>query len=91
MLVRKTGITLKDLGERDEHGLEPMDNLFSSPEKPTERSAQKQNGLKKNSSAKKQDATLSSSDMDIPDSMSSLEFGRIMYNILGHATDNWCM
>lgn len=30
---RKTGITLKDTGIRDEHGLEPIDGIFSSPEK----------------------------------------------------------
>jgi len=37
---RKTGITLKDTGIRDEHGLEPIDGIFSSPEK----SPAKQNG-----------------------------------------------
>jgi hypothetical protein len=31
---RKTGLTVPDSGIRDEHGLEPMDHLFSSPEKP---------------------------------------------------------
>ncbi|KAH8674663.1 Mif2/CENP-C like-domain-containing protein [Tricladium varicosporioides] len=31
---RKTGLTLPDTGLRDEHGLEPMDGLFSSPAKP---------------------------------------------------------
>lgn len=31
---RKTGLTLPDTGIRDENGLEPMDHLFSSPEKP---------------------------------------------------------
>ncbi|KAH6670643.1 putative centromere protein 3 [Halenospora varia] len=31
---RKTGLTLPDTGIRDEHGLEPMDGLFSSPAKP---------------------------------------------------------
>jgi len=31
---RKTGITLKDSGIRDEHGMEPLDALFSSPSKP---------------------------------------------------------
>ncbi|KAL9122815.1 MAG: hypothetical protein Q9187_000625 [Circinaria calcarea] len=30
---RKTGVTLKDTGIRDEHGLEPLDGIFSSPEK----------------------------------------------------------
>ncbi len=29
----KTGVTLKDSGVRDEHGMEPLDSLFSSPEK----------------------------------------------------------
>ncbi|KAI9684696.1 MAG: hypothetical protein M1829_000071 [Trizodia sp. TS-e1964] len=37
---RKTGITLKDSGVRDEHGLEPIDGIFSSPEKgPPQRNA----------------------------------------------------
>ncbi|KAH8892488.1 hypothetical protein GQ53DRAFT_746034 [Thozetella sp. PMI_491] len=30
---RKTGVTLKDTGVRDEHGMEPLDALLSSPEK----------------------------------------------------------
>ncbi|OAG11083.1 uncharacterized protein CC84DRAFT_518792 [Paraphaeosphaeria sporulosa] len=30
---RKTGITLEDRGIRDEHGLEPISGIFSSPEK----------------------------------------------------------
>jgi centromere protein C len=29
-LTRKTGITLKDTGVRDEHGLEPVSGIFSS-------------------------------------------------------------
>ena len=29
----KTGIVLKDTGIRDEHGMEPLDALFSSPRK----------------------------------------------------------
>ncbi|KAI3399156.1 hypothetical protein diail_7525 [Diaporthe ilicicola] len=30
---RKTGVFLKDTGARDEHGMQPMDDIFSSPEK----------------------------------------------------------
>ena len=30
---RKTGITLKDTGVRDEYGMEPMAGIFSSPVK----------------------------------------------------------
>ncbi|GKT87101.1 cupin domain-containing protein [Colletotrichum tofieldiae] len=30
---RKTGIELPDTGVRDEHGMQPIDGLFSSPEK----------------------------------------------------------
>lgn len=30
---RKTGITLADKGVYDEHGLEPISGIFSSPEK----------------------------------------------------------
>ncbi|KAF2092932.1 hypothetical protein NA57DRAFT_81866 [Rhizodiscina lignyota] len=38
---RKTGITVKDTGRRDEHGFEPLDAIFSSPEKsPPKRSIQ---------------------------------------------------
>lgn len=32
-LRRKTGITLADKGVYDEHGLEPISGIFSSPEK----------------------------------------------------------
>lgn len=32
---RKTGIGLPELGDRDEHGMAPIDGLFSSPEKGT--------------------------------------------------------
>ncbi|KAL8964062.1 MAG: hypothetical protein Q9183_004734 [Haloplaca sp. 2 TL-2023] len=38
---RATGIQVKDLGPRDEHGMEPMTGLFSSPEK----SPPKRNGV----------------------------------------------
>ena len=44
MKCRKTGITLKDTGQRDEHGLEPIDGIFSSPEK----SPLKRNGVNHN-------------------------------------------
>ncbi|KAK6404798.1 mitotic fidelity of chromosome transmission-related protein, partial [Oleoguttula sp. CCFEE 5521] len=37
---RKTGITLKDTGLRDEHGMEPMAGIFSSPVKSPQRSPQ---------------------------------------------------
>lgn len=40
MRHRRTGITLKE-GKRDEHGMEEIDGLFSSPEK----SAVKENGF----------------------------------------------
>lgn len=29
----KTGIVLKDSGARDEHGMQPLDDVFSSPDK----------------------------------------------------------
>lgn len=41
---RKTGITLKDTGIRDEHGLEPVSGIFSSP------GSAQQNGSKATSS-----------------------------------------
>jgi hypothetical protein len=31
--TRKTGVELPDNGMRDEHGLQPIDGIFSSPEK----------------------------------------------------------
>lgn len=38
---RATGTTVPDLGPRDEHGMEPISKLFSSPEK----SPPKRNGV----------------------------------------------
>lgn len=43
--TRKTGITLEDRGVRDEHGLEPISGIFSSPEKsPPKRAAALRSG-----------------------------------------------
>lgn len=33
MLCRKTGTYLKDTGARDEHGMQPLEDLLSSPER----------------------------------------------------------
>lgn len=33
LVRRKTGVTLKDTGIRDEYGMQPIDDIFSSPEK----------------------------------------------------------
>ncbi|MCJ1392722.1 hypothetical protein MMC18_005593 [Xylographa bjoerkii] len=55
---RKTGITLKDTGIRDEHGLELIDGIFSSPEK----SPVKQNGTAHESTIVEEE------DMDIGES-----------------------
>ncbi|KAH8820528.1 cupin domain-containing protein [Xylogone sp. PMI_703] len=62
---RKTGITIPDSGIRDEHGLEPMEHLFSSPEKEVPQStARMANGMMRNPNA-----TISSEeDMDIGNS-----------------------
>ncbi|KAI7195686.1 hypothetical protein KC363_g1322 [Hortaea werneckii] len=49
---RKTGITLPDTGVRDEHGLEPVSGIFSSPM----------------ASPARNDATISSSEMHVQDS-----------------------
>ncbi len=63
---RKTGIMVPDTGIRDENGLEPMDHLFSSPEKPKELPARKVNGGRKNANS-----TISSeADMDVGESES---------------------
>jgi centromere protein C len=48
-LCRRTGVTLKDTGIRDEHGLEPIEGIFSSPEKSPEKSPTRSNGAAKNS------------------------------------------
>ncbi|KAI9776978.1 MAG: hypothetical protein M1839_009122 [Geoglossum umbratile] len=46
---RRTGVTLKDTGIRDEYGLEPIDGIFSSPAKSPEKSPTRGNGAAKNS------------------------------------------
>lgn len=51
---RKTGVTLVDTGERDEYGMEPADNLFSSPEK-TEKPDGAANGHRSSPSEDEQD------------------------------------
>lgn len=61
---RKTGITLKDTGVRDEHGMEPIDGIFSSPEKSPEQSPPKRSNARQQA-----DRTLTSSDMDVQQSM----------------------
>lgn len=33
MRHRKTGVSLANIGERDEYGLQPLENVFSSPNK----------------------------------------------------------
>jgi len=65
---RKTGLTLPELGERDENGLEPMDHLFSSPEKPKGKSPKTKNG----SIRKNPNATISDEeDMEVGESLSN--------------------
>ena len=58
-ITRKTGITVKDTGVRDEDGLELVDGLFSSPEKST----RKPNGVTNNTTISYEE------DMDLADSM----------------------
>lgn len=61
---RKTGLTVPDSGIRDEHGLEPMDDLFSSPNK-----APKSSKVSRKSVAKTANATISSEeDMEMGES-----------------------
>jgi hypothetical protein len=61
---RKTGLTVPDSGIRDEHGLEPMDDLFSSPNK-----APKSSKVSRRSVAKAANATISSEeDMELGES-----------------------
>ncbi|KAL3427616.1 cupin [Phlyctema vagabunda] len=64
---QKTGITLPDTGVRDEHGLEPIDNLFSSPEKSAAKSMRSTKGMDR--VAINGNTTISSSEeMDVNDS-----------------------
>lgn len=51
---RATGITVGDLGPRDEHGMEPTTGLFSSPEK----SPPKRNGVLQHSTIDEDDETM---------------------------------
>lgn len=51
---RATGITVGDLGPRDEHGMEPTSGLFSSPEK----SPPKRNGVLQHSTIDEDDETM---------------------------------
>ncbi|KAH0541856.1 hypothetical protein FGG08_003661, partial [Glutinoglossum americanum] len=46
---RRTGVTLKDTGIRDEYGLEPIEGIFSSPTKSPEKSPTRKNGAAQNS------------------------------------------
>ncbi|PSR87058.1 kinetochore CENP-C fungal-like protein [Coniella lustricola] len=41
---RKTGVTLKDTGVRDEHGMQPLDDIFSSPDRESQAGAGAANG-----------------------------------------------
>jgi len=59
---RKTGITLADRGVYDEHGLEPISGIFSSPEK---------------SPPKRGDAGNASESMDIQESTQSRELEKL--------------
>jgi centromere protein C len=57
---------LPDTGIRDENGLEPMDHLFSSPEKPRGKLLKKINSNPKNPSS----SMSSEEDMDVGESKS---------------------
>jgi len=60
-------VTLRDTGVRDENGMEPLDNIFSSPEK---------SPLKRNFNGENANITLSTSeDMDVAQSTYRLSFG----------------
>lgn len=61
---RRTGLVLKDTGVRDEHGLEPVSGIFSSPEPSPERQSPQRNNANGN------DIALGSSDMVLQESTS---------------------
>ncbi|KAI4169388.1 MAG: hypothetical protein LQ348_007282 [Seirophora lacunosa] len=60
---RATGITVGDLGPRDEHGMEPTTGLFSSPEK----SPPKRNGVLQHSTIDEDDETMNIGSSTIPE------------------------
>ncbi|KAL0470067.1 kinetochore CENP-C fungal-like protein [Neurospora intermedia] len=61
---RKTGVTLKDSGIRDEHGMQPLEDLFSSPHKPTE-DRDEDKGEDDEDGGASEDGRADSEDMDI--------------------------
>ena len=65
---RKTGVTLKDPGIRDEQGLAPIEGIFSSPEKPTT-SSQRPSSSSNGKTAGNR--TLTEEDMDLTTSIST--------------------
>ncbi|KAK1774820.1 kinetochore CENP-C fungal-like protein, partial [Copromyces sp. CBS 386.78] len=63
---RKTGVTLKDSGIRDEHGMQPLDDLFSSPHKPTEEDRHQEDEAEDDQDGgASEDGRADSEDMDI--------------------------
>ena len=65
---RKTGVTLKDSGIRDEQGLAPIEGIFSSPEKPT---ASSQRPSSSSNGKTAGNRTLTEEDMDLTTSTST--------------------
>ncbi|KAL8969193.1 MAG: hypothetical protein Q9197_004470 [Variospora fuerteventurae] len=63
VIGRATGITVGDLGPRDEHGMEPTNGLFSSPEK----SPPKRNGVLQHSTIEEDDETMIIGSSTIPE------------------------
>lgn len=63
-LSSKTGVTLKDSGIRDEHGMQPLEDLFSSPHKPTE-DRDEDEGEDDEDGGASEDGRADSEDMDI--------------------------
>ncbi|KAK3680928.1 mitotic fidelity of chromosome transmission-related protein [Vermiconidia calcicola] len=57
---RKTGITLEDKGLRDEHGLEPVSHIFSSPVSPQRRAVDDSDANMQESSGPEVNMTLTS-------------------------------
>lgn len=69
-LSSKTGVTLKDSGIRDEHGMQPLEDLFSSPHKPTE-DRDEDKGEDDEDGGASEDGRADSEDMDITTSTCS--------------------
>jgi centromere protein C len=70
---RKTGIVLKDSGIRDKHGMEPIDGIFSSPEKTPSRRKRKSNQTITSESEMEIDQSMLDGYIEVPSRLITLQ------------------